>query len=296
MKGIILAGGSGTRLAPLTNVVNKQLLPVYDKPMICYPLGTLMNLGIKDILIISDPSSVVNIEKFFGDGSDYGIKLQYAAQESPRGIADAFLVGEKFIDQSSVCLVLGDNIFYGSEISGDILKENILKIESGEVGAYIFAYHVSDPERYGVVEFDANEENIISIEEKPVKPKSNFAITGLYFYDSSVVKIAKTITPSKRNELEITSVNNVYLSQKRLGLIKLKRGFAWLDAGTPDSLLESAQFIHTIEKRQGLKISCIEEIAYRKGFISRERFAALVSKYKDGSQYRQYLEMILSHF
>ena len=294
MKGIILAGGSGSRLAPLTYVISKQLLPVYDKPMICYPLATLMNLGLKEILIISTPNDTPNIEKFLGNGSAYGIKLSYSIQESPRGIADAFLVGEKFIGQDSVCLILGDNIFYGSEISGDAIGENIEQIGK-EFGAYIFSYHVADPERYGVIEFDKNEENIIALEEKPLRPKSNWAVTGLYFYDNSVVKIAKSIKPSDRGELEITDVNKVYLSQKKLGVIKLKRGFAWLDAGTPDSLLDSSQFIQTIEKRQGLKIACLEEIAYRKYFISPQEFKNLALNYKAGNPYRNYLETIIKH-
>lgn len=294
MKGIILAGGSGTRLAPLTNIISKQLLPVYDKPMICYPLATLMNLGISEILIISTPHDLPNIEKFLGDGSDYGIKLSYEAQLEPRGIADAFIVGEKFIANDNVCLILGDNIFYGSEISGDAVSEYIKKIGTS-VGAYIFSYHVSDPERYGVIEFDHGEEHVINIEEKPKKPKSNWAVTGLYFYDNNAVKIAKSITPSSRGELEITDVNKVYLSQKKLGIIKLKRGFAWLDAGTPDSLLDSAQFIQTIEKRQGLKIACLEEIAYRKHLISPSSFKKLVLSYKGSSPYRAYLESIIKH-
>jgi len=295
MKGIILAGGSGTRLAPITNVISKQLLPVYDKPMICYALATLMNLGITEILIISTPNDTPNIEKFLGNGSSYSIKLSYAVQEHPRGIADAFLVGEKFIGSDAVCLILGDNIFYGSEISGDILHEKIDALESNKNGAFVFAYHVSDPERYGVVEFDDSEENVVSLEEKPKDPKSNWAITGLYFYNNDVVKIAKSIKPSARCELEITDVNKVYLEQKRLGVIKLKRGFAWLDAGTPDSLLDSAKFIQTIEARQGLKIACLEEIAYRKDLISANDFKKLVNNYKAGSPYRNYLETIIKH-
>ncbi len=296
MKGIILAGGSGTRLAPLTNVISKQLLPVYDKPMICYPLATLMNLGITEILIISTPNDTPNIEKFLGDGSSYNIKLSYAIQEQPRGIADAFLVGEKFIGSSSVCLILGDNIFYGSEISGDNMQDKISAIEDNNNGAFVFAYHVSDPERYGVVEFDNNnEESVFNLEEKPKHPKSNWAITGLYFYNNDVVKIAKSIRPSTRGELEITDINKTYLAQNRLGVIKLKRGFAWLDAGTPDSLLDSAKFIQTIEARQGLKIACLEEIAYRKHLISADDFKKLVNNYKAESPYRNYLETIIKH-
>jgi len=292
MRGIILAGGSGTRLAPLTNVISKQLLPVYDKPMICYPLTTLMNLDIKDILIISTPQDTPNIEKFLGDGSEYGIKISYAVQEQPKGIAEAFLIGEKFIGQDNVCLILGDNIFYGNEINRHDLEDKISLIENGKMGAYVFAYHVSDPERYGVVEFDLKEEKAISIEEKPKNPKSNLAVTGLYIYNSEVVEITKNLKPSARGELEITDVNNVYLQNEKLGIVKLKRGFAWLDAGTPDSLLEASQFIHTIEKRQGLKIACIEEMAYRKGLISKDQFKNLTQKYKNSSPYRHYLEQV----
>ena len=295
MKGIILAGGSGTRLAPLTNVISKQLLPVYDKPMICYPLATLMNFGIKEILIISTPQDTPNIEKFLGDGSQFGLKLSYAVQDQPKGIAEAFLVGEKFIGNSNVCLILGDNIFYGSEISGEYLKDKIEKLESGKSGAFVFAYHVSDPQRYGVVELDEKTHNAISIEEKPKNPKSNLAVTGLYFYNNDVVKITKSIAPSARGELEITDVNNVYLKNNQLGVIKLKRGFAWLDAGTPDSLLEAAQFIHTIEKRQGLKVACIEEMSYNKGFIDLDGLNKLIEKYKKGSPYREYLEGVARH-
>ena len=291
MKGIILAGGSGTRLAPLTNVISKQLLPVYDKPMICYPLATLMNLNIKEILIISTPQDTPNIEKFLGDGSDYGLKLSYAVQDEPKGIAEAFLIGEKFIQNENVCLILGDNIFYGAEINHESIEDKIAKIESDEIGGLVFAYHVSDPERYGVVEFD-EKDRVHSIEEKPIQPKSNFAVTGLYIYDSNVVQITKNLKPSARGELEITDVNNAYLQMQKLGVIKLKRGFAWLDAGTPDSLLESSQFIHTIEKRQGLKIACIEEMAFIKDFIDAKHFNFLKEKYKKGSPYRTYLETI----
>lgn len=291
MKGIILAGGSGTRLAPLTNVISKQLLPVYDKPMICYPMATLMNLGIREILIISTPQDTANIEKFLGNGSDYGIKLSYAIQDEPKGIAEAFLIGEKFIGDSNVCLILGDNIFYGAEINRQHLNPRIAQINSKEIGALVFAYHVSDPERYGVVEFDENDK-AISIEEKPKNPKSNMAVTGLYIYNSEVVEITKNIKPSNRGELEITDVNNAYLQKQKLGIVKLKRGFAWLDAGTPDSLLESSHFIQTIEKRQGLKIACLEELAYNYGFIDKETFNSLKNKYKKGSPYRVYLESV----
>jgi len=295
MKGIILAGGSGTRLAPLTNVISKQLLPVYDKPMICYPLATLMNLGIKEILIISTPQDTPNIEKFLGTGAEYGIKLSYKVQDHPNGIAEAFLLGADFIGNSNVCLILGDNIFYGAEINRTSLIDKIARVENGEIGGLVFSYHVSDPERYGVVELDEKTGKALSIEEKPLKPKSNLAVTGLYIYDSKVVEITKSIKPSARGELEITDVNNAYLAQDRLGVIKLKRGFAWLDAGTHDSLLEASQFIHTIEKRQGLKIACIEELALHKGFIDLATFDKLIEKYKKGSTFRSYLEQIRSH-
>jgi len=294
MKGIILAGGSGTRLAPLTNVISKQLLPVYDKPMICYPLSTLISLNIKEILIISTPHDIKNIENFLGDGSDYGLKLEYASQAKPNGIAEAFLIGENFIGNENVCLILGDNIFYGSEISEDYLKDSINNIGS-ECGAYVFAYHVSDPERYGVVEFAKDQEIAISIEEKPKNPRSNWAVTGLYFYDNNVVKFTKALKPSARGELEITDLNQIYLSQNKLGVIKLKRGFAWLDAGTPDSLLEASNFIHTIEKRQGLKVACLEEICYRKNFITLEKLKAIIARYKKGSPYHQYLESVANN-
>jgi glucose-1-phosphate thymidylyltransferase len=292
MKGIILAGGSGTRLAPLTHVISKQLLPVYDKPMICYPLANLINLGIKEILIISTPQDTPNIEKFLGDGSDYGINLSYKIQDQPKGIAEAFVIGEEFIGKDNVCLILGDNIFYGSEINGENLAEKIADLDSGKIGGFVFAYHVSDPERYGVVEFDEKSGKAISIVEKPKNPRSNWAVTGLYIFNSEVVEIAKNLQPSARGELEITDVNNAYLQKNQLGVVKLKRGFAWLDAGTPDSLLEAAFFIQTIEKRQGLKIACIEEAAYQKGFITSEQFKSLATKYKDSSDYRKYLNSI----
>lgn len=292
MKGIILAGGSGTRLAPLTNVISKQLLPVYDKPMICYPLATLMNLGIKEILIISTPQDAPNIEKFLGDGSNYGLKLSYLVQAEPKGIAEAFLLGEKFIGKQNVCLILGDNIFYGAEINRESIAEKLAQIESKKIGGLVFAYHVSDPERYGVVEFDEKSHKAISIEEKPKHPKSNLAVTGLYIYNSDVVKITKNLKPSARGELEITDVNNAYLKNKKLGIVKLKRGFAWLDAGTPDSLLEASTFIHTIEKRQGLKVACIEEMAFNKKFIDLKQFNFLKQNYKKGSPYRAYLESL----
>ncbi len=293
MKGIILAGGSGTRLAPLTNVMSKQLLPVYDKPMICYPLATLMSIGIRQILIIAKSDDLINIKKFLGNGRDLGIRLSYAVQDEPKGIADAFIIGEKFIGKSDVCLVLGDNIFYGSEVGVDSMQGKFELMNKKEIDAFIFAYHVSDPERYGVVEFNnENQEKAISIEEKPKKPKSNWAVTGLYIYSNNVIEIAKNLKPSARGELEITDINNVYLKRDKLGVITFKRGFAWLDAGTPDSLLDSAHFIQTIEKRQGLKIACLEEIAYRKGFISKEKLIEISKKYKEGSAYRKYLDLI----
>ncbi len=296
MKGIILAGGSGTRLAPLTNVISKQLLPVYDKPMICYPLATLMNIDIKEILIISTPFDTPNIRNFLGDGSDLGIKIEYKVQDKPNGIAEAFIIGEEFIGNDSVCLILGDNIFYGSEISGDNLAGKFAKIKDGNIDSYIFAYHVSDPERYGVVEFDQDENMALSIEEKPVKPKSNWAVTGLYIYNNEVINIAKNLKPSARGELEITDINKKYLEMNKLGVVKLKRGFAWLDTGTPDSLLDSGTFIYTIEKRQGLKIACLEEMAYRKKFINTEQFLRLINSYKKNCDYRKYLEQILNSY
>ncbi len=295
MKGIILAGGSGTRLAPLTNVVSKQLLPVYDKPMICYPLATLMNLNIKDILIISTPQDIPNIKKLLGNGEDYGIEISYKVQENPNGIAEAFVLGEDFIGNDNVCLILGDNIFYGSEINSENLQPKIDKIINGEIGGLVFAYHVPDPSRYGVVEFDDKTSKIISIEEKPKNPKSNFAVVGIYIYNSKVIGIAKNLELSDRGELEITDVNNVYLNNEELGVVKLKRGFAWLDAGTPDSLLEASQFIQIVEKRQGLKIACIEEMAFNKGFIDKIKFDKLIQNYKKGSTYRKYLEMALNN-
>jgi glucose-1-phosphate thymidylyltransferase len=293
MKGIILAGGSGSRLAPLTNIISKQLLPVYDKPMICYPLATLMSIGIRQILIISTPQDLPNIEKFLGDGRELGIRISYQVQDQPKGIAEAFILGEKFIGKDRVCLVLGDNIFYGAEIGVEALQNKFVQMNNNQIDAFIFAYQVSDPERYGVVEFDKQQQDLaISIEEKPTTPKSNWAVTGFYIYDNQVVEIAKNLKPSDRGELEITDVNKAYLAKKKLGIIKLGRGFAWLDAGTPDSLLDSAKFIQTIEKRQGLKIACIEEIAFNKGFIGREKLQHLASKYKVGSDYRRYLDNI----
>ena len=282
MKGIILAGGAGTRLYPITRSISKQIIPVYDKPMIYYPLSVLMLAGIKEILIISTPVDIGLYENLFGDGSQLGLKISYKIQPSPDGLAQAFILGEGFIEDDSVCMILGDNIFYGYNFR-EIL-EDAAQLEDG---AIVFGYYVTDPQRYGVVEFD-EKGKVISIEEKPEKPKSNYAVTGLYFYSNDVVQKAKNLKPSKRGELEITDLNGLYLKEERLNVKLLGRGFAWLDTGTHDSLLQASNFIATIEQRQGLKVSCIEEIAYKKGFISKEQLIELATPLSK-NQYGQYL-------
>lgn len=285
MKGIILAGGSGTRLHPITQGISKQLLPVYDKPMIYYPLSVLMLAGIRDILIITTPEDQAQFQKLLGDGSKFGINLNFEIQERPDGLAQAFIIGESFIGDDSVCLILGDNVFYGANFSPKLL--NAAGLESG---AKVFAYQVKDPERFGVVEVD-EDWNAISIEEKPTDPKSDYAVTGLYFYDNSVVKKAKMIIPSSRGELEITCINELYLAEKTLSVEVLGRGFAWLDTGTHDSLMDASHFVQTVEKRQGFKIACLEEIAFNRGWISSEQIK-LVADSMSKTDYGQYLKKV----
>jgi glucose-1-phosphate thymidylyltransferase len=286
-KGIILAGGSGTRLYPVTQTVSKQLLPVYDKPMIYYPLTTLMLGGMRDILIISTPEDTPRFESLLGDGSQWGVNFQYKIQPSPDGLAQAFLLGEEFIGDYPSALILGDNIFYGHD-----LQELLQSADQREGGATVFTYHVHDPERYGVAEFDDNNQ-VISLEEKPAQPKSNFAVTGLYFYDEQVVNLAKNLKPSPRGELEITDLNKLYLSQKNLSVEIMDRGYTWLDTGTHDSLLDAGQFISTIENRQGLKVSCPEEVAYRQGWINASQLEGLAKPLLK-NQYGQYLMKVLT--
>jgi len=288
MKGIVLAGGSGTRLYPITKGISKQLIPIFDKPMIYYPISVLMLSGIRDILIISTPYDLPGFKRLLGDGGDYGVHFEYAEQPSPDGLAQAFIIGEKFIGNDSVCLVLGDNIFYGGGFSS-LLQDSVCAAEK-DGKATVFGYYVNDPERYGVAEFD-KEGNCLSIEEKPENPKSNYAVVGLYFYPNNVVKIAKSIKPSNRGELEITTINQEYLKQRNLKVQTLQRGFAWLDTGTQDSLSEASTFIEVIEKRQGLKVACLEEIALKKGWISKEELIKMAQPMLKNA-YGQYLKQL----
>lgn len=290
MKGIILAGGSGTRLYPITKSISKQLIPVYDKPMIYYPLSVLMLAGIKDILIICTPEDIDRFKQLLGDGNQLGINIQYKTQKSPDGLAQAFIIGEEFIGEDNVCLILGDNIFYGHDLS-TLLQNGIYTVEQ-ENKSVIYGYKVTDPERYGVVEFDSNG-NVLSIQEKPSSPKSNYAVVGLYFFTNDVIQISKKVTPSVRGELEITSVINKYLLEKKLKVEIMSRGYAWLDTGTHESLLEASQFIETIEKRQGLKVACLEEIAYLMKYITKEQLIKLAKPLQKNS-YGKYLNKIIS--
>ena len=289
MKGIILAGGSGTRLYPSTQVVSNQLLPIYDKPMIYYPISVLMLAGIREILIISTPQDLPNFEKLLGDGSQFGLSFKYKVQPSPDGLAQAFILGEEFIGDDSVALILGDNIFYGPRFSGQL--KFVLKCIDKKGGATVFGYQVKDPERFGVVEFD-EKGRAVSIEEKPVKPKSNYAVTGLYFYDNKVVEYAKNLKPSARGELEITDLNRIYLENKELSVVKLGRGFAWLDTGTHNSLLRASQYVQTIEDNQGIKIACLEEIAYRMKFVGREALKNSIKDFKN-NEYFEYVRKLI---
>jgi len=290
MRGIILAGGNGTRLYPITRGISKQLLPIYDKPMIYYPLSTIMLSGIREVLIISNPEYIDNYKQIFGDGSQLGMKIEYAIQDEPRGLAEAFIIGEDFIEDKDVCLVLGDNIFYGHSLT-NMFKRSIENVKK-ENCATVFGYYVNDPKAYGVVEFDKNG-NVVSIEEKPKNPKSNYAVVGLYFYPNDVVEKAKKVEPSGRGELEITSINEMYLKEDRLKVELMGRGYAWLDTGTHENLIEASQFIATIEKRTGLKVACIEEIAYQNGWISKEELKKLGEELKK-TGYGQYLLKILN--
>jgi len=288
MKGIVLAGGAGTRLYPSTTVVSKQLLPIYDKPMIYHPVSVLMLAGIKDILIISTPECLPDFKKLLGDGSQFGVNFSYIEQPKPEGLAQAFILGEEFIGKDNVCLVLGDNIFYGQNFSSTL--QNIVKATKDNGGATIFGYHVKDPQRFGVIEFD-KQGKVLSLEEKPQNPKSNYAATGLYFYDNKVVEYAKALKPSSRGELEITDLNKVYLEKNNLNVELLGRGFAWLDTGTHSSLLQAGQYVHTIEENQGVKIACLEEIAYRMGFLTRQDLVKIAQQYPK-NEYYQYVARV----